>query len=603
MSLKFFNITAINTGSGEFSFETVHDLSGLFSIGEIMQVRASTGNDGFYEIASSSYSGITTTVEVVEPIIDGTVDGTTNLGVMNLEFSDPSAKANMLIAPFDANNDLSITIPGIGSTNYAQALMTNQLHMLENFAGVLPPINPTLGQQWFDVSTDSIKAFTSTGWSSSIYVGSDNIVFADPQNGNTEIFMSGDDDVSPDVGITIRPAVNPASGESLFRVIDSFGVEALRVEFDGALTTSNSLGVIGTINPNYIAGSLVVGDTTITPGYDLDVRGSSRLTGNVVVGGVMTLNANIDANGNKIINAADPTNPQDYSTKHYADTELAAAVALVLDGTMPAQTSIPVARVGALDGTPIPITWNANSFVLTVTSTFNAFVNGREVEILPSVIDVEVQEGTGPAQNTTFYLNIEVVGAVATFTATLTKPPLTFDVVTFGEMQTDAVGFLSGTIESVTRLGTYITADVPTPDAIVRADSAGVIDPGWWVLESTVDALATTYTLTASDHNKHKVFEQECIVTVPDDSVDLPIGTEISFRQGSDVVSFVAAGGVVIDSLNGELLMSGTNARATLIKESANSWFLFGDIGPSTTVSPAAPSGGEEGDFWVETTP
>jgi hypothetical protein len=170
-------------------------------------------------------------------------------------------------------------------------------------------------------------------------------------------------------------------------------------------------------------------------------------------------------------------------------------------------------------------------------------------------------------------------------------------------LDTDAVGVSTVAVDSKTRLGVYTPTETPGANKLVLATVDGVIDPLWWVVGVNSETI-NTYTLVRDDHNQHKVFDQDCVITVPSDLVDLPIGTEITFRQASaGQVSFVADSGVTIQSKGDFLVISEQNGRAHLIKEGANEWFLSGDIGPATVIAATPPVGGEEGDFWIENTP
>jgi len=67
----------------------------------------------------------------------------------------------------------------------------------------------------------------------SLDVGSNDILFNDPQNSNTDVKLTGNDTAFPDTGIALRCLTNPSSGSPIFRVLSSGGAERLRVEHDG----------------------------------------------------------------------------------------------------------------------------------------------------------------------------------------------------------------------------------------------------------------------------------------------------------------------------------------------------------------------------------
>lgn len=69
--------------------------------------------------------------------------------------------------------DTSLSLVGRGYPNYGEKIAENFLHLLENFAGPIPPENPIEGQLWYDTSDVSRKVLrvmdgtaTATRWPS-----------------------------------------------------------------------------------------------------------------------------------------------------------------------------------------------------------------------------------------------------------------------------------------------------------------------------------------------------------------------------------------------------------------------------------------------------
>lgn len=58
----------------------------------------------------------------------------------------------------------SITFIGRRYANYGEIIQENLLHMLEHFAGDIPPDNPITGQIWYDTSESTLKFYTGSGW-------------------------------------------------------------------------------------------------------------------------------------------------------------------------------------------------------------------------------------------------------------------------------------------------------------------------------------------------------------------------------------------------------------------------------------------------------
>ena len=57
----------------------------------------------------------------------------------------------------------SLGLPGRNYAGYGQALDTNFVHILENFADTTPPPNPIRGQLWFDTNTNVLKVCPADG--------------------------------------------------------------------------------------------------------------------------------------------------------------------------------------------------------------------------------------------------------------------------------------------------------------------------------------------------------------------------------------------------------------------------------------------------------
>ena len=53
----------------------------------------------------------------------------------------------------------SISLFGRGVTTYGEGIQNNIVHILENFAGGSQPVQPIVGQLWFDTSQGSLKVF------------------------------------------------------------------------------------------------------------------------------------------------------------------------------------------------------------------------------------------------------------------------------------------------------------------------------------------------------------------------------------------------------------------------------------------------------------
>jgi len=74
-------------------------------------------------------------------------------------YSDPAKSSAPIIIP-DGTQDVqstSLTLIGRNYPGYGQAIATDLVHLLENFASAAPPSNPIEGQLWFDTSDPNNK--------------------------------------------------------------------------------------------------------------------------------------------------------------------------------------------------------------------------------------------------------------------------------------------------------------------------------------------------------------------------------------------------------------------------------------------------------------
>lgn len=104
-----------------------------------------------------------------------------------IQFTDFTNKGSIVVEDREINNtDTSLSLPGRNSTAYGEAIASNFLHILENFANNNPPANPVEGQTWYDttVGVDALKVYDGTNWveSGGIKKGA-----AQPEVGNSVI--------------------------------------------------------------------------------------------------------------------------------------------------------------------------------------------------------------------------------------------------------------------------------------------------------------------------------------------------------------------------------------------------------------------------------
>jgi len=84
----------------------------------------------------------------------------------NVPFTDSANKGSITVEGTSPNTETSLQLPPQNSTDYGLPILTNFLHLLENFADVNPPRNPVEGQLWYDTTNDvdQLKIYDGTNW-------------------------------------------------------------------------------------------------------------------------------------------------------------------------------------------------------------------------------------------------------------------------------------------------------------------------------------------------------------------------------------------------------------------------------------------------------
>lgn len=248
-------------------------------------------------------------------------------------------------------SSVSLALTGRGSMNFAPAFSSSIVHRLENFASSTAPTAPIKGQRWYDTTTKTIRTWDGGSFSGNVVITADSALYlTDPQNPTnsaTQVAFSGNDIVSPGVGVAIRTLVNPNAQDSIFRVLTATGIEALRVEHAGHLTTpyafkqtgsttnefssdasfvtstkgiktatnsitSNATGTSWSITGNVSANIITVNSSTNQVGIGATISGVS-----VFQSGAANVNGTLNLTTHLIRNVQDPVAPQDVANKNY----------------------------------------------------------------------------------------------------------------------------------------------------------------------------------------------------------------------------------------------------------------------------------------------
>lgn len=269
-----------------------------------------------------------------------------------INFTDPD-RGSMLLQPFTSNGTIFPTVPsptaagaitadtsllflGKASGNYGERLQENILHLLENFAGATEPVNPIRGQLWFaevnfwydgtnfykynDTTNvwDLLTVTSSVTPPTSPNVGD---YWYDTVNSTLSEFVTIDDpmdtsNVPFDIWLnrifkneTVAPTNGISVPERQLHIYDgnSFipssapvsSIEEPATPILGQLWYDPTLNQLKVFN----------GISFVSVALDyLRLDGSTPMTGD--------LNMNLT---NRIIDTADPIDPQDVATKNYVD--------------------------------------------------------------------------------------------------------------------------------------------------------------------------------------------------------------------------------------------------------------------------------------------
>lgn len=74
------------------------------------------------------------------------------MSVYTINYSNPENTNAIEIAEGTINRETSLGLIGRNAAGFGSTVDENFLHLLENFSSILPPVNPTLGQLWYDIS-------------------------------------------------------------------------------------------------------------------------------------------------------------------------------------------------------------------------------------------------------------------------------------------------------------------------------------------------------------------------------------------------------------------------------------------------------------------
>ena len=256
----------------------------------------------------------------------------------------------------------SLALPGRNYPGYGNALDTNFIKLLENFASSTPPSNPIQGQMWFNTTTSQLSYCPADGTNQA-----SNWVILSTTNsaGNTSL---GNLNVTSNV-IANNLTVNNATTS------DTISVRLATVTANANIANANiTAGTVGTLTTQ----SITTGDSTTAGSLvgTWTVTGNSTGTGLAVAQGNLAVTGNINFNGNLYQNGTlfNPTgtfnqaNVSDYLGK----TGLYTSAGSYFVGNIAAANNVTMSNIFATGGTAASVGNITGAWKLTSGSTIQA---------------------------------------------------------------------------------------------------------------------------------------------------------------------------------------------------------------------------------------
>lgn len=304
-----FVIHAVSNTGGNNYFEIIGNQTNAFQVGGYFQIRNSATNNGMYKISAVTLASGYTRLATLAAIPTTATDGVLNGGVYIIDFADATlpGKTPVVIPPATYNTTaVSITLPSRGAFDYGERLTENAVHVLENFAGVTAPANPTVGQHWYDYTNRVMKTYTDGAWSADINITSGILTFNDAQNANSKVVITASEPVGKTAtGLTIYPVADVASGQPIFRVLNSAGAVHLAVLRTDSVTTDTRFVSTGS-GLNDFRGTVAVGAPAqaFSSGSVLNVDGHVDVFGKVILDETATNHGLVYRGSGSFINTA-----------------------------------------------------------------------------------------------------------------------------------------------------------------------------------------------------------------------------------------------------------------------------------------------------------
>jgi hypothetical protein len=292
----------------------------------------------------------------------------TNPQIYTVDWKD-STKPTIVLPPETVDNTTSLVLYGWNKGQWAEGFLENFLRLLDNSSSADVPTNPTRGELWHDASTGDLKLYTGNMWKK---LGTVDVMATEPTNvsngqlwydptlsilkycsNGTWVSIANDtatsaalsdlqnqinnkvDKVSLTPGTGTKITVNDQGAVTNVANIAASDVPTLPWSKIDSVTTPTTRAGYGITDAAPLSHSqdstihLTTAEKTLVSGISVTSTEINRLAG--VTAGVQgqldaklplaggTMAGNIDFNGAKAINLADPSNSGDAITLNWYD--------------------------------------------------------------------------------------------------------------------------------------------------------------------------------------------------------------------------------------------------------------------------------------------
>lgn len=251
---------------------------------------------------------------------------------------DPVNKKPFTISPGAWDTTTSLTIPGQAAALYGEHIAENFLYLLENFASATAPVNPTVGQIWYDAAQKMVRVLTlittagngvkSYTWSpvGGPYVGTTpptslGSLWYDTSNANSALWQLKIYNTGQSAWMSVADQYVKKSGDTISGYLAAASASAGLISTrhttpnpEGLFPTTavgpifQSVGNANILIPSVAAGGNAGFIVSASEAQDASMYNISKIAFQVANSGEVIVYRNrLNMNGNKVVNVANGT--------------------------------------------------------------------------------------------------------------------------------------------------------------------------------------------------------------------------------------------------------------------------------------------------------